>query len=68
MRYVNRRLVIIQPAKTHFLTFSSETKIMNITHSVLCIWAFGKNGVGELFRCSSKLFFCFIFQSPIYLL
>ena len=26
--------VIVQPHKTHFLTFSSETKIMKITHSV----------------------------------
>ena len=25
--------VIVQPPKTHFLTFSSETKIMKITHS-----------------------------------
>ena len=28
-------VVIVQPAKTHFLTFSSETKIMKITHSAL---------------------------------
>ena len=27
--------VIVQPPKTHFLTFSSETKIMKITYSVL---------------------------------
>ena len=26
--------VIVQPPKAHFLTFSSETKIMKITHSV----------------------------------
>ena len=26
--------VIMQPPKRHFLTFSSETKIMKITHSV----------------------------------
>ena len=26
--------VIVQPPKTHFLTFSSVTKIMKITHSV----------------------------------
>ena len=25
--------VIVQPPKTHFLTFSSETKFMKITHS-----------------------------------
>ena len=25
--------VIVQPPKTHFFTFSSETKIMKITHS-----------------------------------
>ena len=25
--------VIVQPPKTHFLTFSNETKIMKITHS-----------------------------------
>ena len=25
--------VIVQPPKTHFLTFSSETKIMKISHS-----------------------------------
>ena len=25
--------VIVQPPKAHFLTFSSETKIMKITHS-----------------------------------
>ena len=27
------KVVIVQPPKTHFLTFSSETKIMKITHS-----------------------------------
>ena len=27
--------VIVQPPKTHFLTFSSETKIMKITHSAM---------------------------------
>ena len=25
--------VIVQPPKTHFLTFSSDTKMMKITHS-----------------------------------
>ena len=27
--------VIVQPPKTHFLAFSSETKIMKITHSAV---------------------------------
>ena len=30
--------VILQPPKTHFLTFSSETKIMKITHSDILTW------------------------------
>ena len=30
--------VIVQPPKTHFLTFSSETKIMKITHSDILTW------------------------------
>ena len=29
--------VIVQPPKTHFLTFSSETKIIKITHSELLV-------------------------------
>ena len=28
--------VIVQPPKTHFLMFSSETKIMEVTHSDRC--------------------------------
>ena len=29
--------VIVQPSKTHFLTFSSETQIMKITHSAVYV-------------------------------
>ena len=49
--------VIVQPPKTHFLTFSSETKIMKITHSagrrnphIYEFWLFPKASQIKLFR------------------
>ena len=36
--------VIVQPPKTHFLTFSSETKIMKITHSANGIIPWDEHG------------------------
>ena len=33
--------VIVQPPKTHFLTFSNETKIMKITHSAVYVFKIG---------------------------